>query len=279
MVYKLIFESKLSVFLFTIGTIASLIIGWIYRKEYWLTPETGWGYWFGIIGGVMMLVLLLYPARKKFKSLRGVLLIKYWFQWHMIFGIVGPVLILYHCNFQLGATNSNVALISMILVVVSGLFGRYIYRQYSEELHDSEINFKKMREKYNQEKKMIKKSPYLSENIKLSLEAMEQLIDDKDDSVTNQVRILRTMKAASKNVMKAIQQEIRMAKRMGAQAPAVRQLMILRKHIKTETEILQKMAKYALFSHLFSIWHILHFPLFIMLIIAAIIHVIAVHMY
>jgi uncharacterized membrane protein YidH (DUF202 family) len=51
-----------------------------------------------------------------------------WFRLHVILGVAGPVLILFHCNFRLGALNSNVALFSMGAVVASGVIGRYLYR-------------------------------------------------------------------------------------------------------------------------------------------------------
>ena len=41
-------------------------------------------------------------------------------------GIIGPIFILYHCNFQLGAVNSNVALWSMLTVAGSGVVGRFL---------------------------------------------------------------------------------------------------------------------------------------------------------
>ena len=53
--------------------------------------------------------------------------IPYWFRIHMVLGIIGPVLILFHANFKFGSTNSNIALISMLLVAGSGIVGRYLY--------------------------------------------------------------------------------------------------------------------------------------------------------
>ncbi len=45
----------------------------------------------------------------------------------MILGLVGPALILFHSNFQLGSVNSNVALFAMLIVAASGVVGRYLY--------------------------------------------------------------------------------------------------------------------------------------------------------
>ncbi len=95
--------------------------------ERYITPQRGLGYWLGIIGGSMMLLLLIYSARKRAPWLRWLGGIPAWFEIHMALGVVGPVLVLFHANFRLGATNSNVALISMLLVAGSGVIGRYIY--------------------------------------------------------------------------------------------------------------------------------------------------------
>ena len=65
-----------------------------------------------------MLLLLIYPLRKRFQhSSIFIFSTKNWFKLHMVLGVFGPLLILYHSNFSLGSTNSNVALGSMLLMV------------------------------------------------------------------------------------------------------------------------------------------------------------------
>ncbi len=95
--------------------------------ERYITPHRGFGYSLGIVGGSMMALLLIYSARKRAAWLSWIGTIPAWFQIHMVLGVVGPILILFHCNFHLGASNSNVALICMLLVAGSGVVGRYIY--------------------------------------------------------------------------------------------------------------------------------------------------------
>ena len=50
-------------------------------------------------------------------------------------------------------------------------------------------------------------------------------------------------------------------------------------HWNSGLKKLRKMASYALYARLFSLWHIFHLPLFIMMIITAIVHVFVVHIY
>jgi hypothetical protein len=42
---------------------------------------------------------------------------------------------------------------------------------------------------------------------------------------------------------------------------------------------LQRVAQFAIYERLFSLWHLLHIPLVALLILSAVFHVIAVHMY
>ena len=104
-----------------------LLAGWYLRQASLVNPEHGVGYWLGIGGATMMLVLLLYPCRKRLTFLRIFGPIRGWFRLHMLFGLLGPLLILYHCNFQVGSFNSKVALYCMLLGAGSGIIGRHFY--------------------------------------------------------------------------------------------------------------------------------------------------------
>ena len=106
---------------------AMAAVGWLISDRKLVDPNEGLGYWLGIVGGSMMLLLLLYPSGKRSSLLRRLGLVKHWFRIHMIFGLVGPLLVLYHCNFSVDAINSAVALYSMVAVTISGVIGRYFY--------------------------------------------------------------------------------------------------------------------------------------------------------
>jgi len=53
----------------------------------------------------------------------------------------------------------------------------------------------------------------------------------------------------------------------------------LLRHVGARLESIRKIADFQFYQRLFSIWHLLHFPLFLMLILSGSVHVIAVHMY
>ena len=116
--------------------LALLIVAvYLLRTQQFINPEEGVGYWLGIVGGVMMLSLLIYPLRKRIRLLHVLGPTKHWFRIHMVFGLVGPLLILFHSTFRVGSFNAAVALGCMLLVVASGLTGRFLYRRVHHGLY------------------------------------------------------------------------------------------------------------------------------------------------
>ena len=83
---------------FGFAVVASLVWGYSAHLERYITPTRGFGYALGIVGGSLMLVLLLYPARKRAQWLHFIGGVPMWSRIHMTLGIVGSMLILFHSN-------------------------------------------------------------------------------------------------------------------------------------------------------------------------------------
>jgi hypothetical protein len=269
--------------LFFITVIFVLYIGWQDRNSLRLTAESGTGYALGIIGGVLMLLLLLYPARKRLAFMRRLGPVKWWFRGHMILGIVGPVSILYHCNFKLGSLNSNVSLLCMLLVAGSGLIGRYFYSKLHHGLYGRRATVQDFRQDIellkDQSAYALPSSSFLGSQL-LALEAEALLTQDK--VVSNAIRIIAyNLRSYWINVNLGIL--LKRALRSGASqggAPLTRkQLREERKRLASYLASLRKLNQLSFYERLFSLWHVLHFPLFLMLVISGIVHVIAVHIY
>jgi len=111
--------------------VASILVigGFFLPLSLYITPKSGLGYYLGITGASMMGLLFLYSARKYFKFMANLANMKTWLHAHIFLGIFGPICILYHSCYSLGATNSNVALWSMVVVSISGFVGRFLYNR------------------------------------------------------------------------------------------------------------------------------------------------------
>src|SRR5690606_6581526 len=112
------------------GWILLVSWGWWIRDEDYISASSGLGYYLGLGGGCMILLLLTYSLRKRFRPLRHLFHLRYWFRLHMMLGVFAPTAILFHARFSLGsAVNSTVALICLLTVATSGLIGRFLHNR------------------------------------------------------------------------------------------------------------------------------------------------------
>jgi len=84
------------------------------------------GHGYGIIGTVLILANLLYLARRRLArfSLGSMAT---WLNLHVLTGLVGSLLILFHSAFQFRTPIAVVTAASLGVVVVTGIAGRYLY--------------------------------------------------------------------------------------------------------------------------------------------------------
>ena len=105
-----------------------------------LKPSGGWGHGFGIIGTLMMIFgVAIYMVRKRSRKLFTFGYLKHWLEFHIFLCTVGPILVLYHTAFKFGGIVS-VSFWSMVLVVLSGVVGRFIYIQIPRTIQGKEID-------------------------------------------------------------------------------------------------------------------------------------------
>jgi len=103
-----------------------------------LEPGKGFGHTLGYAGSAMMLVTLLYPLRNRSERLARIAPRKLWLDIHIFFGLLGPMLITFHTTFKIGGLVS-VSFWSMVVVVISGVIGRFIYIQIPRGIAGNEL--------------------------------------------------------------------------------------------------------------------------------------------
>lgn len=134
----------------TLATIALCVYGLSYYilsadariaspKHDALKPSGSIGNALGIVGGVLLMLMYLYPLRKKWKWLSKKGKTKNWLDYHILMGLVGPVLITFHSSFKLQGV-AGFAYWSMIAVVASGIVGRYLYGRIPRKLGAVEMS-------------------------------------------------------------------------------------------------------------------------------------------
>jgi hypothetical protein len=263
-----------------------LAAGWLVSGEEYLTPDSGTGYWLGIYGSAAMLSLLVYSYRKRYKAARVIGSIPFWFRTHMLLGIVGPVVILFHANFRLGPLNSNVALFSMLIVAVSGVIGKYIYGKIHMGLHGRKARVKELLAEAEELKR------YLGEDMKVGV-VVSQGLNEFTTSIEKETRasVLGSLWGGAVMAVRARRLRVRLiaeARRLirieGKTAGWSRQVRRDRQKRVAElvslySDAVIKAAQLAFYDRLFALWHVLHLPLFFLMLAAGLIHVWAVHQY
>jgi hypothetical protein len=262
-----------------------LLWGWHAHLERYISPGHGLGYALGITGGSMMLALLIYSARKRAPWLRWIGSIPSWFQIHMVLGVVGPVLVLFHANFSFGATNSNVALVCMLLVAGSGVVGRYIYTRLHANMdgHESTLEqLKAVGERLRAQSTSIAFLPGLLDAIsrieKRYMEPPSAPLARVLHLFTGGFRSLLARWLISREVDRAMQAARSQESRIVARH-LERLGIVARRYAARRLEAGRRTAEFRLYAQLFSFWHVIHIPLFFMLLVAGIVHVVAVNIY
>ena len=265
--------------------VAALIAGWLLSDAKLVDPNDGLGYWLGIVGGSLMLFLLLYPAGKKSTILRRLGVVKHWFRIHMIFGLVGPLLILYHCNFSVDAINSTVALYSMIAVAVSGIIGRYFYTRIHRGLYGKRANIEELREEITDATENSRGLAAILPKFISELHTVSaQLMGDK---YTRSISMRHSLSWVLKYYVVRLRLYMLINNELREQATSSEAMNSnaknLRKTANTyaakQVGLMRQVAQLAFYERLFSLWHVFHMPLFLLLVVSALVHVLAVHMY
>jgi hypothetical protein len=269
----------------SIAAAVILLLGTQLPVTTYLSPKSGFGYAIGIVGGVMILLQLLYAVRKRLPVLRGFGTVAGWFQAHMMLGIAGPLCILIHCGFSLGATNSNIALFSMLTVAGSGIFGRYFYSKVHRGLYGRKASLAELQASARDLRERGTK-------LLMMPELMDRIVEEERRLLAvgnwNSLALIvapfasAARYAAGRSLLRryaraAIRITATRHKAVATQRDRFERVAV--DYVQRRMRATREVVEFRIYERLFSVWHVLHVPLFLMLIAAGIVHVISVHVY
>jgi hypothetical protein len=263
----------------------ALLIGWLGRDSRALNAEHGFGYFLGIAGLGCMLLLLVYPLRKRLKFLAFLGATKNWFRTHMILGTLGPLAALYHCNFTAGAVNSRVALFAALAVAGSGFVGRYIYSKIHHGLYGRRANLKELLAR-------VELAAPAAAQVALFVPELTRRLTEFDRAVLvppssllasftlpfrlaviTRLQYWRLMRFTRRRLFVESLCSPRLAQN-GRRLEQITSAYIAR-HLRE----VRRVAEFTAYQRLFALWHVVHRPFFVILMLSVAIHVFAVHYY
>jgi len=243
------------------------------------TPRSNFGFYLGVIGSLIMLVLLAYPLRKHVRFMQYWGALKNWFRWHMILGIVGPTLILFHSTFHLRSLNATIALVSMLCVVASGVIGRFVYTKIHCGLYGRRATLDQAQHEFAGHSDNMRSRLHMAPRVEAWLESFTRGANQAERSFVSMWWYLFTLGWKRRLCAFRCAMELRRIMRRerhsefrGGAAEAIQ----LTKRFLRQAE---RVAEFTTYERLFSLWHVLHIPLIYLLAASTIFHIVAVYMY
>jgi hypothetical protein len=268
-----------------LGLVFLVLSAWWVSALGWFKPGDEIGYWLGVTGGVMMLLLFTYPLRKYLRFTHRWGRVKWWFVGHMVLGIAGPWLILVHSTFHLRSLNATIAMASMLVVAGSGVVGRFLYMRIHRDLQGRKDDLAELQRKaglaQGEVRSKFRFAPEVAERL-LAFEAAALAGNGGWGATFRRVvvvpaqerRVYRRCRGELTQRIRVIARERRW-ERAHAWRRRRQALRITRHYLQAVVRV----AQFAAYERLFAAWHILHVPFVFLLIFTACFHIFAVHAY
>lgn len=254
---------------------AALVVA-IARSDLY-TARSELGYWMGVVGGSLMLILFLYPLSKRARSLRSALPVRYWFAMHMVMGVLGPVLVLLHCTMRIGSLNAAIAFWSMVIVASSGLVGRFVYGRLHAGLYGRQRSFAEVAKAA--EATLTHATAQLAQAPDVMAELRGFAAHANAVARAGLRRPIAFLMLNRRAKQCAARCAVLLAVTSRSIAGSRTTAAAVDGAVASYLESARDAAQFRAFERVFALWHVLHIPLVGILIVSAIFHVIAVHMY
>ena len=230
-----------------------------------LKPSGIVGHGLGIIGSLLIIIgVSSYMARKRYRFMSRMGLVKNWLEFHIFLCTLGPVLILYHTAFKFGGLVA-VSFWSMVAVFLSGIAGRFIYLQIPRSIEGRELDLNEVRA--------------IKTNLTEILKSTYKLDDESHSEITAAVE--KKTVSSSRNLLvslirnriddrKSIRSVKNSLRRNNLHGKDYRKVVSL---VKTDIKLSRKIERLDSMKNLFKYWHVAHLPFALIMLLIMVIHV------
>ena len=237
-------------------------------------------YRIAVVGGVMMLMVFLYPLRKQVRALRDLGAPRWWLWGHIALGLGGPWLILVHSTFRIGSLNAGVALWSMVVVVLSGVVGRFLHARVHRGLHGELTTLAELRLQAGLVEADAVGRLHFAPAVAALLTAFEEAeLGAPVDGVDMFRRLLwlpLRQALLARRCRRLLRDALRDKPDPKRRAESLRRA---RRLIDRYLGAVVRVSQFTAYERVFALWHVAHVPFVVLLVISAVVHVVAVHAY
>jgi hypothetical protein len=225
------------------------------------TGVVGWT--LGVSGTLFMLVgVSAYATRKRWSRLHGLGRLRSWLRFHIFLCTLGPFFILLHSSFKVGGVVS-IAFWSMVLVVASGVFGRYVYARIPKTIHGQFRSLQSLRERHAE----------LVERLREAGVTLPETLSVVEGDVRAARGLLASLFLAVRYDLQRRSQRKRIRRHLEMQGvePGLREA--LTRLADEQLQLEQQIVLLSPFQRLFRYWHTFHVPLATLMLLIALVHV------
>lgn len=257
-----LFIGGLTLWLFLLATVVALLGAPYYltpteaRLDHalhiWFRPGARVGLMCGIVGTVLMVVMLVYSVRKWAGQAPALGAPEWWLRFHQVCGVMGPVFICLHMGFVWPTGLVAVGFWCMILVALSGIFGRYLFGHFPKAVADKTQAMRAVRRQLHQLRdRLVAETGETEDGDLVRAVQLARSIQDRPDTLIG-LMLLDLEVARRKEHVRVLLWRSKLSARVkGAATRAlVRQL-----------DLARSLASWNVARRLFRYWHIFHEPL------------------
>lgn len=237
-----------------------------------LSPIGFWGHGMGFIGAFLMTFgVLLYSLRKRARWMAAVGQIKHILELHIFLCLLGPTLIVFHSAFKFGGI-IGVSFWCMVIVVASGVIGRYLYLQIPKTITGREITPIELEKQITTLRDRLQKDDGIEEDLLQRLDALSAAFIE-----TSHLSILRAFPAMMiQNIrhdarVRALLQEFE--KNRNPLSSDAHTRLTMKAHLQ------RQLANLTLTQKMFRYWHMFHLPFAVVMFIIMIAHIVTAFLF
>lgn len=259
---------------------AAIGAAWFLTRQGGFRPTDDASYRIAIVGGLMMVAVFLYPLRKHVRLLDRLGATRWWLWGHIALGLTGPWLILVHAGFHIRSLNAGVALWSMVIVVLSGVVGRFLHARVHRGLRGERTTLDDLRRHAGLVEAESVGHLGFAPRVAEALRAFERRELASPSHALDMIRRVLWLPVRQARLAWRCRRLLHAATLH--EADPKRRQMLRRAGFRLIDQYLVavvRVSQYAAYERIFALWHVAHVPFVVMLVVSAVVHVIAVHAY
>ncbi|MDX8338630.1 hypothetical protein SLH46_05520 [Draconibacterium sp. IB214405] len=272
-----------SLYLFSLVAITILVLVFlvVYGADYYLTdigerhfheqdallrPTGLIGHGLGIIGATLMVVGVFgYMARKRFRFLWRLGVLKHWLEFHIFLCTLGPIMVLFHTSFKFGGIVA-VSFWSMVAVVISGVIGRVIYLQIPRTIEGREMSLNELNK---MEAELWAQISNGNEALSAGLQKVNVALKTQSyREEGNYVKRLANRLCFERSLIAELRKEL---KEKGFKGKNYRKAI---KILKSKIIMNRRIAWLSTMQQLMRYWHVAHLPFALIMLVIMLVHIV-----